>query len=189
MSSSSIKYNAVTISVLGIVAALGIVARMFIQIPIIPGILVLTPGFLFSLLGGIIAGLPGGFVVGAIVGFGGASIANEPPLLPFIGNICLGIGTGWVFHVTSNRDTKMFYILVIIGGALIGGFIPSLAIYALTESIETTIFLALIDCFQACIWAIAALIVNRMIILPLASDYLYPSTEVFNLEDDEVDEV
>ncbi|MGD2073135.1 MAG: hypothetical protein PVG65_06570, partial [Candidatus Thorarchaeota archaeon] len=72
MSSSQIKYNTVTISILAIISALGIVSRISIQIPIIPGILVLTPGFLFSQLGGIIAGIPGGFIVGAIVGIGGA---------------------------------------------------------------------------------------------------------------------
>jgi hypothetical protein len=159
---------------------------MFIRIPIIPGILELTPGFLFSQLGGILAGLPGGFVVGTIVGIGGASIAGEPPLLPFIGNICLGIGTGWVFHIISDRESMMFYLSVIIGGTLIGGFIPSFVIYALTESIETTLFLAIVDSFQACIWAIAALFVNKLIILPLAGNYLYPSTDGYQLEEGEV---
>ena len=184
MSSVPLKYNAVTISVLAIISALGIVARIFIRIPIIPGILELTPGFLFSQLGGIIAGLPGGLVVGAIVGIGGASIAGEPPLLPLIGNICLGMGTGWVFHVITNRESRKFYILVITGGAIIGGFIPSLAIYALTESLEVSLFLALIDCFQACIWAIAALIVNQVIMIPLTGDYLYPAKDVYKLEEE-----
>jgi hypothetical protein len=188
MSSVPIKFNAVTISILAIISALGIVARIYIQIPVISGVLVLTPGFLFSQLGGIIAGLPGGFLVGAIIGIGGAIAGGEPPLVPFIGNICLGLGTGWVFHVISDRESTKFYILVITGGAIIGGFIPSLAIYALTESIELTLFLALIDCFQACIWAITALIVNRLIMIPLAGDYLYPSMEVYKLEEEKEEE-
>jgi LytS/YehU family sensor histidine kinase len=187
MSPFPVKYNAGTVSILSIISALGIVARISIQIPLIPGLLVLTPGFLFSQLGGIIAGIPGGFIVGAIVGIGGAIAGGEPPLLPFIGNIFLGLGTGWVLHVISDRESKMYYLLVILGGALIGGFIPSLIIYALTESIEMILLLAFIDCFQACIWAIGALIINRVVILPLASDYIYPSTNLHQLEEKEED--
>jgi hypothetical protein len=187
MSSFPIKYNTVTISILAIIAALGIVARMYIRITIIPEVLELTPGFVFSQLGGIIAGLPGGILVGAIVGISGATAGGEFPLLPLIGNICLGLGTGWVYHAIRNRENKLYYLLVILGGGLIGGFIPSLIIVALTESLEAAMIVAVIDCLQACLWAGVALFVNKIIILPLAGHYLYPSKEVYVLNEEEVD--
>jgi hypothetical protein len=187
MSSSPVKFNAPTISLLAIISALGIVARMFIRITIIPDVLEITPGFLFSQLGGIIAGLPGGILVGAIVGMSGAISGGEFPLLPLIGNISLGVGTGWVFHVIKNRESKLYYLLVILGGGLIGGFIPSLIIVALTGSLEAAIIAAVIDCLQACLWAAVALFVNKVIVLPLAGHYLYPSEDVYQL--DELEEV
>ena len=189
MNSTSIDFNSVTISILGTIAALGIVTRMIIRFPIVVGFLEITPGFVFSLLGGVVGGLPGGIMVGAIVGIGGAMVGGETPLLPLIGNICLGVGTGWVFHVTSNRDSKLYYLLVIVGGGIIGGFLPSLDIVALTGSFEAALIVAILDCIQACLWAVVALFVNKLIILPLAGHHLYPPEEEYHLDnEDEVHE-
>jgi hypothetical protein len=189
MSSVPIKYNAVTISILAIISALGIITRVFIRFSLFIGFVEITPGFVFSLLGGIIGGLPGGILVGAVVGIGGALAAAEPPILPLIGNICLGIGTGWVIHAKSNRESMSYYLMVIISGGLIGGFIPSLVIFALTESMDIALIWAIADCIQACFWAIVALFINKMVILPLAGHYLYPTGELYHLDNLEEDEV
>ncbi len=173
-----LQKNTVALTTLAILAAMGIVVRIFIRIPVIPGLLDLTPGFLFSELGGVIGGLPGGALVGAIVGLGGAVAGGEPPLLPMIGNICLGIGTGYAIHVKTDRDSLLYIGMVIIGGGVIGGFIPSMTIFAaFTESMELTILYAAIDMLQAFIWAIVALVIERIVIRPIIGQYLYPETE------------
>lgn len=171
--------NTVALTTLAMLAAIGIVVRMFVRIPVIPGLLDLTPGFLFSELGGVIGGLPGGALVGAIVGLGGAMAGGEPPLLPMIGNICLGIGTGYAIHVRADRDSLSYAVMVILGGGIIGGFIPSMTIFAaFTESIEITILYAAIDMFQAFLWAIVALLLEKIVIRPIIGQYLYPETNL-----------
>ena len=82
-----LRKNTVALTTLALIAAIGIIVRVFVRIPLIFGVVELTPGFLFSLIGGVIGGLPGGILVGAITGLGGAMALAEPPLLPFIGNI------------------------------------------------------------------------------------------------------
>jgi hypothetical protein len=173
-----LQKNTVALSTLAMLAAMGIVVRIFVRIPVIPGLLDLTPGFLFSELGGVIGGLPGGALVGAIVGLGGAIAGGEPPLLPMIGNICLGIGTGYAIHVRADRDSRLYIAMVIFGGGVIGGFIPSMTIFAaFTESIEITILYAAIDMLQAFLWAFVALLLERIVIRPIIGQYLYPDDE------------
>ncbi|MFW9846597.1 MAG: hypothetical protein ACFFD6_07610 [Candidatus Thorarchaeota archaeon] len=173
-----LQKNTVALTTLTMLAAIGTVVRIFVKIPVIPGLLELTPGFLFSEIGGVIGGLPGGAFVGAIVGLGGAIAGGEPPLLPMIGNVCLGIGTGYVIHVKSDRDSLTYMVLVVLGGGIIGGFVPSMTIYsAFTESIELTILIAIIDMLQAFLWAIVALLLERSLIRPLIGQYLYPPSE------------
>ncbi|NWF95134.1 MAG: hypothetical protein HXY34_03240 [Candidatus Thorarchaeota archaeon] len=167
----------VTITVLAMIAAIGIVVRMFVKIAVVPGLVELTPGFMFSLLGGVVGGIPGGVLVGTIVGIGGALAGGEPPLLPMIGNICLGIGTGIAWYASKDRNTYRFWVAAIVGGAVIGGFIPSMTIFAsFTESLTGAVAVALIDAAQACLWAIVALLVDRLIIKPIAGPYLHPDT-------------
>ena len=67
MEARSLDKNTVLLTTLSVLAAIGIVARMFVRIPVIPGFFELTPGVLFSLLGGVIGGIPGGLLVGGIV--------------------------------------------------------------------------------------------------------------------------
>ena len=184
MRSIPLQQNTVALATLAMLAALGIVVRMFVRIPAIPGLLDLTPGFLFSELGGVIGGLPGGALVGAVVGLGGAMAGGEPPLLPMIGNICLGVGTGYAIHLRSNRDSLLYVAMVVLGGGIIGGFIPSMTIFAaVTESIEVTFLFATIDMLQAFLWAFVALLVERALVRPLVGHYLYPEMESYDLQE------
>lgn len=177
MATNSVSQNTAKLTTLAILAAIGIAARLFARIPVIPGLLELTPGFMFSELGGIIGGLGGGLLVGAIVGIGGAVAGGEPFLLPMIGNVFLGIGTGLPLHATSNRDSNQYRIMVILGGAFIGGFLPSVTIFAFfTETWGAAIIVALIDCFQAGLWASVALFVER-IIREIFGNYIYGNTK------------
>jgi hypothetical protein len=88
MSIVPIKTNTVALTTIAMIAALGLVVRYAIQIPVIPNVVVLTPGFMFSILGGIVGGIPGGAIVGAVVGTAGALSGTEIPILPMFGNIC-----------------------------------------------------------------------------------------------------
>jgi len=178
MGTIPLQKNTVALTTLAMLAALGIVVRMFVRIPVIPGLLDLTPGFLFSELGGVIGGLPGGALVGALVGLGGAIAGGEPPVLPMIGNICLGIGTGYAIHVKKDRESLLYIAMVILGGGIIGGFIPSMTIFVVfTESLELTILYAVIDMLQAFLWAFVALLLERIVIRPIIGQYLYPDDE------------
>jgi hypothetical protein len=178
MAQIPLQKNTVSLTTLAMIAALGIVVRMFVRIPVIPGFVELTPGFLFSLLGGVIGGVPGGIFVGAIVGIGGAMGGGEPPLLPMIGNIFLGIGSGLAIHVTKERNSRKYALMVVLGGGIIGGFIPTATVFAsLIDPIEVILAGALLDMTQGFLWAIVALFVERSIIRPIAGKHLYPEPE------------
>ncbi|MHA2025819.1 MAG: hypothetical protein ACW98U_07940 [Candidatus Thorarchaeota archaeon] len=181
-----LRKNTVALTTLALIAAIGIIVRVFVRIPLIFGVVELTPGFLFSLLGGVIGGLPGGILVGAITGLGGAMALAEPPLLPFIGNICLGIGSGYAIHLVLNRDTLRYYGLVIIGAPIIGGFIPTFlisALYGLT--IELIVVSAITDMIQTLIWVIPALLIEKLVIRPIIGHYLYPDSVQLELDETE----
>ena len=181
-----LRKNTVALTTLALIAAIGIIVRVFVRIPLIFGVVELTPGFLFSLIGGVIGGLPGGILVGAITGLGGAMALAEPPLLPFIGNICLGIGSGYAIHLVVNRDTLRYYLLVIIGAPIIGGFIPTFlisALYGLT--IELIVVAAIMDTIQTLIWVIPALLIEKLVIRPIIGHYLYSDSELLELDETE----
>jgi hypothetical protein len=186
MSSKPIWKNTAALTTLAIIAALGIVVRFFIQIPVIPGVVVLTPGFVFSLLGGIVGGIPGGALVGAIVGLSGALSGTEIPLLPMIGNVFLGIGSGYAIHF-SKRDTPRYALLVILGGGVIGGFIPTMTIFAsFVDPLVVNLSAALVDMFQAMLWAAVALGLERGLIRPIAGKQLYGERRNLELDLQEV---
>ena len=188
MAQIPLQKNTVSLTILALIAAIGIVVRMFVRITLIPGLVEITPGFLFSLLGGIIGGVPGGIFVGAIVGIGGTVGGGEPPLLPMIGNIFLGIGSGLAIHVTKERNSRKYALMVVLGGGIIGGFIPSATIFAsLIDPIEVILAVALLDMTQGFLWAIMALFVERRIIRPIAGNYLYPEPEEPTLDESTMD--
>jgi len=183
MSIVPIKTNTVALTTIAMIAALGIVVRYTIQIPVIPNVVVLTPGFMFSILGGIVGGIPGGAIVGAIVGVSGALSGTEIPILPMIGNICLGIGSGYAIYLTK-RDNLKYYILVILGSGIIGGFIPTMTIFSsLVDPLVVNLIAASIDMAQAFLWAVVALVVERKIIRPIVGGYLYPKVELQELDE------
>ncbi len=170
-----LRKNTVALTTLALIAAIGIVVRVFVRIPLIFGLVELTPGFLFSLLGGVIGGIPGGILVGAITGLGGSLALLEPPLLPFIGNICLGIGSGYAIHLVADRNSWKYTLLVIIGAPIIGGFIPTFLIstvYGFT--IDIIIASAIADMIQTLIWVVPAILIEKLIIRPIIGNYLYP---------------
>jgi hypothetical protein len=168
------------------IAALGIAVRVFVHIPLIFGIVDLTPGFLFSLLGGVIGGLPGGILVGTITGFGGAIALTEPPLLPMIGNICLGVGAGYALHLVKTRDNLKYYILVILGAPIIGGFIPTFLISLLYfDPLGIVLVAAIADTIQTLIWVFPAILIEKYIIRPLIGHYIYPQNHQFELNETE----
>ena len=181
-----IRKNTVALTTLALIAALGIVVRVFIHIPLIFGVVDLTPGFLFSLLGGVIGGLPGGILVGTVTGLGGAMAFTEPPLLPMIGNICLGIGAGYALHLVKNRENLKYYLMVIIGAPIIGGFIPTFVIsFLYFDPISIVIAAAIADTIQTLILVFPALLLEKYIIRPLIGHYIYPETEQLELVDTE----
>ncbi|MCK5151931.1 MAG: hypothetical protein KAQ65_08820 [Candidatus Thorarchaeota archaeon] len=174
MESRSLDKNTVLLTTLAVLAAIGIVARMFIRIPVIPGFFELTPGFLFSLLGGVIGGIPGGILVGGIVGIGGAMAGGEFFLMPMIGNIFLGVGTGIAIHLVRDRNSWKYALVAILGGSIIGGFIPSMTVFAaVTASLELTFIVAIADMIQALIWGVVAIMVDRLFIQRILGDYIY----------------
>ncbi|MGD9397510.1 MAG: hypothetical protein PVJ05_13835 [Candidatus Thorarchaeota archaeon] len=185
MSIVPIRSNTVALTTLAIIAALGIVVRYAIQIPVIPNAVVLTPGFMFSILGGVVGGLPGGALVGGIVGISGALSGTEIPILPMFGNICLGIGSGYAIYF-ANRDSLKYYFFVIVGSGIIGGFMPTMTVfYSLIDPLVVNMIAASIDMAQAFLWAVVALIVERTIIRPIVGHYLYSQAELRELSEQE----
>ncbi|TFH07533.1 MAG: hypothetical protein E4H14_08300 [Candidatus Thorarchaeota archaeon] len=185
MSIVPIKTNTVALTTIAMIAALGIVVRYTIQIPVIPNAVVLTPGFMFSILGGIVGGLPGGVVVGAVVGASGALTGTEIPLLPMFGNICLGIGSGYAIYF-GKRDKLKYYIMVILGSGIIGGFIPTMTVFSsFVDPIIVNLIAASIDMAQAFLWAVVALVVERTIIRPIVGHYLYSENQIQELNEQE----
>ncbi len=183
MSILPIRTNTVALTTIAMIAAIGIVVRYTIQIPVIPNAVVLTPGFMFSILGGIVGGIPGGVIVGAIVGVSGALTGTEIPILPMIGNICLGLGSGYAIYFTK-RDNLKYYILVILGSGIIGGFIPTMTIFSsLIDPLVVNLIAASIDMAQAFLWAVVALVVERKIIRPIVGNYLYSEVEIQELDE------
>lgn len=186
MSFIPIQKNTVAIAIIALIAALGMVIRYAVQIPVIPGLIELTPGFLFSILGGIIGGIPGGIIAGCAVGLGGALTGVGMPILTLFGNICLGIGGGYAIYF-ANRETIKYKVLVIIGAGIIGGFMPTMTMfYTIGLPFIVNLAYASIDMAQGFLWAILSIIVETTIIRPIAGHYLYTEVEIDGLSDEEV---
>ena len=170
-----VRMNTVTITTLAMIAAVGIVIRSTLWFMLIPDVAELTPAFTFSLLGGIVGGLPGGLFVGFVVGLGGVISGTTNPLVPFIGNMALGVGTGYAVHMTGERDSKKFIAMGILGGGVIGGFLADLVILSIfLLPIELILLGAVVDMVQAFCWAMLAIILERTVIRPILGHYIYP---------------
>ncbi len=183
MDTLPLKKNTAALSILAIVAALGLITRYLVRIDIIPDLVEVTPGFVFSELGGIIGGIPGGALVGICVGIGGAMAGGELSIIPLVGNMFLGIGTGYAVHLTRERDSLRYALMVILGGGIIGGLFPDLTIFLfLSDTLEGAIVLSIVDMVQGFIWAAVALFLERKLIRPIAGQYLYPETGIRLLE-------
>lgn len=186
MSFVPIQKNTVALTTIALIAALGMLVRYTLQIPVIPELVELTPGFLFSILGGIIGGIPGGIITGFAVGIGGSLSGIGISILTLFGNICLGIGGGYAIYF-AKRDTIRYNNLVILGAGIIGGFIPTMTIfYTFGLPFVVNLAYASIDMMQGFLWAILAIIVEKTIIRPIVGHYLYAEVEIVELQDEEV---
>jgi len=175
--------NTVALTIIALVASLGMIVRYAIQIPVVPNLVELTPGFLFSILGGVLGGIPGGIIAGAAVGLGGALAGGGLSILTLFGNLFLGIGGGYAIYF-AKRDTIKYSIMVVLGAGIIGGLIPSMTMfYAIGVPFTANLFVASIDMAQGFLWGIVALIVERTVIRPIAGHYLYLDTEIHELEE------
>lgn len=185
MSFVPIRMNTVALTTIALIASLGMIVRYAIQIPVVPDLVELTPGFLFSILGGVLGGIPGGIIAGAAVGLGGALAGGGLSILTLFGNLFLGIGGGYAIYF-AERDTVKYSILVIIGAGIIGGLIPSMTMfYAIGVPFTANLFVASIDMVQGFLWGFVALIVERTIIRPIVGHYLYADSELQELEEGE----
>jgi hypothetical protein len=185
MSFVPIQRNTVALTTIAIVAALGMVVRFAIQIPVIPDLVELTPGFLFSILGGILGGIPGGIIAGTAVGIGGALAGGSLSILTLLGNLFLGIGGGYAIYF-AKRDSPKYNILVILGAGIIGGWIPSMTLFAAVGvPFSANLFVASIDMVQGFLWAVVALLLERVIIRPIVGHYLYYDLEIQELDEKE----
>ncbi len=167
--------NTVALTTFAMIAALGFVVRLTIKFTVIPELVEITPAFIFSLLGGIIGGIPGGVFVGSIVGLSGAMGGGEFPLVPLVGNILLGVGTGIAIHLNSNRDSMNYSLMAILGGGIIGGFIADMIIMMpiLGFPLEGALPVSIVDMVMAFIWASVAIVIERKLIRPIIGQYLY----------------
>ena len=185
MSFVPIQRNTVALTTIAIIAALGMIVRFAIQIPVVPNLVELTPGFLFSILGGVIGGIPGGILAGITVGLGGALAGGSLELLTLFGNLFLGIGGGYAIYF-AKRDTMIYRIMVVLGAGLIGGLIPSMTLFAAVGvPFEVNLFFASIDMAQGFLWGVVALVVERTLIRPIVGSYLYYDVELEELDEQE----
>lgn len=186
MSFVPIQKNTVALTTIALIAALGMIVRYAIQIPVIPNLVELTPGFMFSILGGIIGGIPGGILAGCAVGIGGAISGGSFAMLTLFGNLFLGIGGGYAIYF-ARRDSFKYGILVVLGAGIIGGFIPSMTMfYTIGLPFEINFMYASIDMTQGFLWGAIALIIEKTIIRPIVGHYLYSEVELEELKQEEV---
>jgi len=185
MSILPIQKNTVALTTIAVIAALGMVVRFTLQIPVIPGLVELTPGFLFSILGGVIGGIPGGILTGITVGLGGALAGGSLSILTLFGNLFLGIGGGYAIYF-AKRDSRKYNILVILGAGIIGGLIPSMTLFAaIGVPFIANLSVASIDMAQGFLWAVVALVVEKKLIRPIVGNYLYSELEIKELDEKE----
>lgn len=146
-----------------VLGALGALLRYFVAITVIPGIIELSPSFLIPQLAGMLMGSIGGGLCGAIVGVTGSVRGGEFPLIPLLGNIALGLSTGIVKDVVSDNKRKLKKLLYVISGAFIGGFVPTFTISMFLVPSFAVVFYALIDAFQAGLWAFIGVMVLEVL--------------------------
>ncbi|MBE0525781.1 hypothetical protein E4H12_07245 [Candidatus Thorarchaeota archaeon] len=182
MSFVPIKMNTVALATIAVIAALGMIVRFTLQIPVIPDLVELTPGFMFSILGGILGGIPGGIIAGTAVGIGGALAGGSLSILTLFGNLFLGIGGGYAIYF-AKRDTIKYNVLVILGAGLIGGLIPSMTLfYTIGVPFVANLSIASIDMIQGFLWAFLAIVVEKNILRPIVGHYLYSEVEIQELD-------
>ncbi len=160
------KWDSKRIALLAVLAALGVVLRS-ISVTVIPNVVELTPGFFASEFAGMVLGLEGGIIVGTITGLVGALHGGEFPLIPLIGNIALGVSTA-IVYLFMKKDSRIRDILVVVSAGIIGGFLPTFTITLMfipitSEGIALAAFSAMLDFFQAALWAIVGLPIKRIV--------------------------
>jgi hypothetical protein len=166
------------IALTALFAALGVVLRQ-ISVPTPLPYVTLTPGFTMPLLAGIVLGPIGGMVCGAIVGLSAG--LWEPLIIPLIGNIALGLSTGIPSLLRYQIPTALWRGFCIIGGILIGGFLPTF-IGELVLLVPPLIAAAAasIDAIQAGIWASVAIILDAFTIQPFLTRNLPSSSQAIS---------
>jgi hypothetical protein len=157
---------ALRVVLLAMLAAVGILLRQ-VAIPTSLSFVTLTPGFTMPLLTGLALGPIEGLVCGFIVGISGG--LTEPALLPVLGNIALGLSTGFPSLVRGRLPYPLWASLCVLSGSFFGGFLP-------TFSIEVLVFLvhpiaamaaAVADGLQGIVWAIVAVLLDKTAVQPL----------------------
>ena len=122
----------------------------------------LTPGMIAPILSGMLLGFVPGAATGAIIGIYAAVISGEFWVIPFLGNICLGISSGLITSFLSKSvSTPVKSILYLISAAVIGGFLPTFItiIIFLPDTLFIAALSGMFDFINALLAAVIALIV------------------------------
>ncbi len=152
------------ISLTLLLSAAGIALRS-IEIPIVPEVMSFTLGMIIPILAGYLMGIASGVCVGVVVGTYAAMFSQENPLIPFIGNICLGLfaGIGFMAKAKLQKMEKLGEIVKLIIPSIGGGMLPTLSIAILTVPPMIALISSLLDLLNAFLAAIVALIVEKII--------------------------
>ncbi len=156
-------------ALLGIFAALGVVIRQYLKIPVIPEVVELTPGFIMPFLTGLVLGPVEGAICGLIVGISGALTSTEFSLIPLVGNIALGLSTG-VPTLWRHRIHRIPFIgLCTVSASIFGGFASTYVISVFLMGLDPTAasFFATIDAVQAIVWLAVAFIIESVAVQPI----------------------
>jgi hypothetical protein len=79
-----------------------------------------------------------------------------------------------------------YYLMVIVGGGIIGGLIPTMTVFSsLVDPLVVNLIAATIDMLQAFLWAIVALVVESKLIRPIVGHYLYSRARIEELDEKE----
>ncbi len=153
------------ISLILLLSAAGIALRS-VEIPVVPGVMSFTLGMIIPILAGYLMGIASGVCVGAVVGTYAAMFSQESPLIPFVGNICLGLfaGIGFMAKVKFQKMEKLGEIVKLIIPSIGGGMLPTLSIAILTVPPTIAIISSLLDLLNAFLAATVALIVERIVV-------------------------
>lgn len=146
-----------------LLSAAGIVLRSM-EIPIVPGVMSFTFGMIVPILAGYLMGIAGGASVGVVVGTYAAMFSQENQLIPFIGNICLGIFAG-IGAIAGNKLQKKTLedIVKLIIPSVGGGMLPTLGIAILTVPPIIAFISSLLDLLNAFLAAVVALTIEKIV--------------------------